>query len=112
MTDDAGQPVVADAPDRNRYEISLDGEPAGFVAYLDRDGQRIFYHTEIDERFGGKGLAGILVAHALGESRDAGRRIVPVCPYVARWVTNHHDVDDALDPVGPEALAAVRAVTG
>lgn len=112
MTDEAEQPVIAHAPDRSRYEISLDGEPAGFTVYLDRDGQRIFYHTEIDERFGGKGLAGALVAYALGDARDAGWRIVPVCPYVARWVKNHHDVDDALDPVRPQVLAAVREVAG
>ena len=112
MTDEAEQPVVAHAPDRHRYEISLGGEPAGFTGYLDRGEQRIFYHTEIDERFAGKGLAGVLVAHALGDSRDAGRRIVPVCPYVARWVHRHHDVDDALDPVRPETLEAVRAATG
>ncbi len=112
MTDEAEQPVVTHAPDRSRYEISLGGEPAGFTAYLDRDGQRIFHHTEIDDRFGGKGLAGVLVAHALGDSREAGMRIVPVCPYIARWVKSHHDVDDVLDPVRPAALDAVRSATG
>lgn len=108
MADEATRPVVEQAPDRSRYEISLGGEAAGFVAYLDRGGQRIFHHTEIDERFGGRGMAGVLVAHALGDSRDAGLRIVPVCPYVARWVRSHHDVDEALDPVRPAAVDAVR----
>lgn len=100
---------VTQAPELNRYEVSVDGELAGFTAYLDRDEQRIFYHTEIDKEFSGRGLAGVLVARALADSKAAGRRIVPVCPYVARWVKEHHDVDDVLDPVTKEALAAVRS---
>lgn len=99
---------VAQAPESSRYEVSVDGELAGFTAYLDRDEQRIFYHTEVDERFAGRGLAGVLVARALADSHAAGRRIVPVCAYVARWVRAHHDVDDALDPVTDATIAAVR----
>ena len=77
--------------------------------YLDQDGQRVFYHTEVDERFAGRGLAATLVSWALGDTRSAGKRIVAVCPYVAKYVSRHHDFDDVLDPATPEALAAARA---
>ena len=30
-------------------------------------------------------------------------------PYVAKYVKTHHDFDDILDPVTPDALAAVEA---
>ncbi|MBW0103846.1 GNAT family N-acetyltransferase [Pseudonocardia sp. KRD291] len=100
------------APDRSRYEIDVDAEPAGFAAYLDRDGRRIFFHTVVEERFGGRGLAGKLVAHALADTRGAGLRIVAMCPYVAKYVSTHHEVDDLLDPVSSADRAAVRDAQG
>lgn len=111
MNEQNDEPVVAHAPQEHRYEISVGDRLAGFTVYLDRGEQRIFYHTEIGDEFGGRGLAGTLVRQALDETRDAGLRIVPVCPYVARWVREHHDVDDVLDPVTKDALAAVREAT-
>ncbi|MCU1643955.1 MAG: N-acetyltransferase [Nocardia sp.] len=105
------EPIITQAADLNppRYEISLDGERAGFTSYVDRDQQRIFFHTEIDDRFTGRGLAGKLIRAALTDTRSAGRRIVPICPFVAAFVQKHHDFDDLLDPVTPEAKAAVEA---
>lgn len=52
------------------------------------------------------------MAYALADTRTAGLRIVPVCPYVAKYVQTHHEVDDLLDPVTPAALAAVTEVQG
>lgn len=99
---------VRNIPDARQYEITVDGEHAGLIDYLDRDGQRILYHTEIDDKFGGQGLAATLVEQALTDTRSAGKRIVPVCPYIAKYVKRHHDFDDVLDAVTPEAIAAVE----
>ena len=41
----------------NRYQIRVDGEPAGLTEFRGRDAQRVFIHTEITEAFQGKGLA-------------------------------------------------------
>ena len=100
---------VVHAPERHRYEVFADGEAAGFAAYIDLGDQRIFYHTVVEERFAGRGLAGQLVSAALADTRAVGKRIVPVCPYVAKYVKSHHDFDDIVDRVTPQALAAVRA---
>ncbi|MEB3069924.1 GNAT family N-acetyltransferase [[Mycobacterium] vasticus] len=105
------EPSVTNAADgpRKAYEIHLDGARAGLTAYVDAGAQRIFFHTEIGEEYGGRGLAGTLIAAALAETRAAGKRIVAICPFVAAYVEKHHDFDDILDPVTPEAKAAVRA---
>jgi predicted GNAT family acetyltransferase len=105
--DTPSHPAVTHVPERQRYEITAGGERAGFTAYVEDAGQRIFYHTEIDERFGGRGLGGALVEAALADTRDTGRRIVPVCPFVAKFVSGHHEFDEDLDPVTPAAHAAV-----
>lgn len=102
------EPMVAQQSDQNRYEISLDGESVGRIEYLDRGKQRIFYHTEVDDRFSGRGLASTLVAHALRGTRTTGKRVVPVCPFVAEYVRNGTEFTDVTDPVTPAALAEVR----
>jgi len=98
---------IRDVPDAHHYELTVDGEHAGKLLYVDIGDQRVFHHTEVDDKFSGRGLAGELVSAGLGDTRAAGKRIVAVCPYVAKYVSRHHDFDDVLDPVTPEAKAAV-----
>ncbi|WP_069814829.1 GNAT family N-acetyltransferase [Streptomyces sp. TP-A0874] len=92
-------PVVERFQDKCRYEIRSGEELAGFTAYRDHDGQRIFYHTEIDDTYTGQGLASRLVQQALTDTRESGKRIVPVCPYVAKFLRRHVEFDENVDPV-------------
>ncbi len=66
------------------YEITVaDGTVAGSAFFLpgpDAEIERIFYHTVVDEQFGGRGLSKFLVAEALDDSRERGVTVVPVCP--------------------------------
>ncbi|AOR36497.1 GNAT family N-acetyltransferase [Streptomyces fodineus] len=102
------QPSAAPTVERNdaehRYEILVDGKRAGLTAYLDRGAQRVFYHTEVDDAFAGQGLASRLVQEALTDVRQAGKRIVPVCPYVAKFLEKHEEFADITDPVTPDVL--------
>uniref|UniRef100_UPI003C7DA310 GNAT family N-acetyltransferase n=1 Tax=unclassified Streptomyces TaxID=2593676 RepID=UPI003C7DA310 len=100
----ADTPLVRNVDARHRYEILAGEGTAGFTAYRDRDGQRVFFHTEIDDAFAGQGLASVLVQEALSHVRDTGRRIVPVCPYVAKFLRKHEEFADITDPVTPEVL--------
>jgi uncharacterized protein len=96
----------------DRFEIAVDGTRAGVTQFLDADGRRIFFHTEVGDAFEGQGLAGQLVARALDATRESGLRVVPVCPYVKRYVERHEEYADLVDPVTPDAIAAVRASQG
>ncbi|MEU1284085.1 GNAT family N-acetyltransferase [Kitasatospora sp. NPDC005856] len=100
--------AVERADGRNRYEISVGGELAGFTEYRDHEEQRVFYHTEIDEAFAGRGLASRLVQEALTDVRAAGKRIVPICPYVARFLLKHEEFADITDPVTAEVRGWLR----
>ncbi|SEK55044.1 GNAT family N-acetyltransferase [Rhodococcus maanshanensis] len=112
MTDEhvAGEqaPAVLDSPALHRYEVRLGTELAGFTEYLDRDTQRIFFHTEIGEQYGGRGLASLLIHDALAETVRDGKRIVPICPFVAGYLEKHDDFAAEVDQVTPEARQAVR----
>ncbi|MFI7703911.1 GNAT family N-acetyltransferase [Nonomuraea sp. NPDC049480] len=97
---------------KQRYEILVDGKRAGLTAYRDRGEQRVFFHTEVGDAFAGQGLAAQLVQQALADVRAAGRRIVPVCPYVAKHLKKHDEFADIIDPVTPDVLQWLRKELG
>lgn len=112
MSEESAEVAVTQSSDRGRYEITVDHRQAGFIEYVDHNGQRILYHTEVAEGFGGRGLGSTLIGRALVDTRAAGLRIVAVCPFVENYLASHHDVDDVVEEVTPDALAAVRERTG
>ena len=93
-------PVIetTNRPERLRYEITVDGEVAGFSQYTDRRGVRTFVHTEIADRFEGMGLASRLIHDALDDVRTRGITIVAQCPFVRAYVERHPEVADLLAP--------------
>lgn len=75
--------------DASRYEIRSDGTLAGFAAFDLRPGSIRFIHTEIDHAFQGKGLAGKLASAAMTDATASGEAIVPLCPYIAKYLETH-----------------------
>ncbi|NLU83412.1 GNAT family N-acetyltransferase [Rhodococcus sp. HNM0569] len=102
---------VTNAADQNRYEVRVGAELAGVADYVERDTdrgrERIFFHTEIGEQFGGRGLGGTLVEYALTDTARSGERIVPVCEFVASWLDKHPDFTGDVEPVTEAHHAAV-----
>jgi uncharacterized protein len=85
---------VADNPEQERYEIRVDGEIAGFVQYHLRDGVIAFLHTETGPRFRGQGVAGRLIRSGLEAARARHLAVLPYCPFVRRWMTEHPEYAD------------------
>jgi uncharacterized protein len=84
-----GLTTVRDVPERNRFEIELDGAVVGFTRYRRGRGTIAFLHTEIDPEHQGEGLAGTLVAAALDEARREGARVLPFCTFVRSFIERH-----------------------
>jgi predicted GNAT family acetyltransferase len=108
-TDKTGAEATVSAED-GKYTIAVDGETVGLAAVADRGEQRVFYHTEVDERFGGRGLANILVQQALEATRGDGKRVVATCPMVAAFIKKHPEFADITDPVTPAILQWVETL--
>jgi predicted GNAT family acetyltransferase len=104
MSQSPADPVVERVDAQQLYEIVVDGKRAGLAAYVDRGEQRVFFHTEVDDAYAGQGLAARLVQYALTDTRAAGKRIVTVCPYVARFLKRHEEFAGSADPVTPDIL--------
>jgi uncharacterized protein len=86
--------TVTDNPGRQRFEVSVDGELAGFTKYHLVDGDVAFDHTEVDDRFEGKGLGSTLVRSALDEVRARGVAVIPYCPFVRSYIARHREYVD------------------
>jgi uncharacterized protein len=99
MTADKTGAQTTDSAEGGKYTIAVGGEIVGHAWFADRDNQRVFYHTEIDPKFGGRGLATILVEEALNTARKEGKRVVPVCSMVVTVLKKHPEFDDITDPV-------------
>ena len=106
-TDKTGAPTSVTAA-ADKFTIAVDGQQVGLTEFVDRDDQRIFHHTEVDDSYEGRGLATILVSEALQATRAAGKRIVAVCALVASYLDKHHDFDDIVDPVTGETEQFLR----
>jgi uncharacterized protein len=108
-TDKTGAEATVTAAD-GKYTIAVDGQTVGLAAFADRGNQRVFYHTEVDEQFGGRGLASIVIGEGLAASRADGKRVVPVCPTVADFIKKHPEFNDIADKATPDILRWVETV--
>lgn len=97
---------VHDNPGELRYDIVVDGKLAGFARYARKGKRIIFVHTEIDEAYEGQGLGSQLAKGALEDARARGLSVVPLCPFIERYIDRHAEYGDLVDR---KALAALEA---
>jgi predicted GNAT family acetyltransferase len=94
----ADDAVMADHPDRRRYELELDGKLVGFLTYrVDADTGVITHrHTEIEPAYEGRGLGSRLVRFALDDARARGLTVRPQCPFVEAFIGRHPQYADLM----------------
>ena len=115
MSDEDDGPEVVNSPDLGRYELLDAGRLIGQAQYVvvPADGapdRVVFFHTEVDDAYSGRGLAQVLARFALDDTIEAGRTIVAVCPYIARFVKRHPEPYAAhVARATPADLAALRS---
>ena len=88
------QLVVEDNPAAQRYEARLDDRVVGFSEYRHVRGRVIFFHTEVDEAFEGKGIGSHLAAGTLDDIRARGLLITVKCPFLAAYLKRHPAYQD------------------
>jgi predicted GNAT family acetyltransferase len=85
---------VRDNRQLHRFELLVDGSPAGLAAYRLRDDAIVVTHSEINREFRGQGLGNELASRTLDLIRSRGDKIVPLCPFFAKYVEEHDSYDD------------------
>lgn len=99
FTDTTGAPATIDVVERGpirSYVVRLaaDSAPAGRADFVESDAggrARVFFHTEVDPAFSGRGLAGLLIRRALSDAIDEDIVVVPVCRLFAGHLSKHGD---------------------
>jgi NAD+ kinase len=91
---DSTDATVVDSFEQSRYEILLGGELAGVLHYRRHGGRVELAHTEIDQAFEGRGLAGRLASAALDDARGRNTPVTATCPFVTSYLDRHPEYQD------------------
>jgi predicted GNAT family acetyltransferase len=86
--------AVHDNPDQQRYEAAVDGDLAGFTTYRIQPGLIAFLHTEVEDAFEGHGVGSTLIREALEDARRRGLEVLPFCPFVNSFISEHREFVD------------------
>ena len=74
---------------RHRYLGRIDGEVICSLDYADNGDVVSMTRTFTNPRFRGQGHAARITEHAVRQAEAAGRRVRPMCWYVAQWFDDH-----------------------
>ena len=82
--------TVTHLPDRSRFVIhTQDGD--ALLTYHRSAGVIDLLHTEVPPEAQGQGLGDKLTQAAFDFARDEGLKVIPSCPFVQHWLTEHPD---------------------
>ncbi|WP_069130385.1 GNAT family N-acetyltransferase [Rhodohalobacter halophilus] len=80
---------VINNKEKNRYELSLDGNTAIAEYILNKKGVLFFTHTEVPQELEGQGVASKLIKSAFEDAENRGLQIAPICPFVKSYIQRH-----------------------
>ena len=79
------------------FEIYYEGEKAGKMTYTwAGEDKFIIDHTEVDPKFGGKGLAKPLVLAGAAYAKENNKKVIPLCPYAKSVFEKNQNIQDVL----------------
>lgn len=90
-----GAVEVVHNPAASRFEARVGGGLA-VCAYHEVGGVLHLTHTEVPPMLQGQGIAAQLVQATLDWARAEGRRVRPLCSYVAAYMRRHPETRDLL----------------
>lgn len=103
MADESDDGVRVERNDGNRrFEARIGDDLAGVAEFIPRgDDIVIFTHTEVREEFEGRGVGSRLARGALDQVREKGQLVQSTCTFMGRYLREHPEYADLVDPDGP-----------
>ena len=86
---------VRDNPERQRFELDVDGQVA-FARYRREPGRLLIQHVEAPPALRGTGAASKLMDGIVELARAEGAKIAPLCSYAVAWMRRHDEHRDLL----------------
>lgn len=90
--------TVVNNVEKQQFQIDLPDDIAR-LKYRWQDGNLALVHTEVPEKYEGRGLASALAKYALSYAADNDIKILPYCAYVAMFLKRHPEYDSMVIPV-------------
>jgi RimJ/RimL family protein N-acetyltransferase/predicted GNAT family acetyltransferase len=87
--------VVRNDP-ASRFEGRVGAELVGIIDYVREGTTTVITHTETELSWRGRGIAGQLTRAALELVRARCEKVVPLCPFTARYIEDHPEYGDLL----------------
>jgi len=79
------------------FEAYEEGQKAGEMVYVKNQANiLIIDHTEVDPRFGGKGIGKQLISAAVAYARATHLKIMPLCPFASKVMEGKDEYKDIL----------------
>ncbi|MGW3248155.1 GNAT family N-acetyltransferase [Streptomyces sp. NPDC001070] len=102
-TDTSGSISVFKDDDNRFYELRVDGEYAGLLAYERKGNRYSLTHTYVQESYRGRGLGTVLIREALSDLMKEHATVINRCPVVDRFIERHSQFREMVD-LGSRAL--------
>ena len=97
---------IKDNAASHRFELRADGKLAAYAEYNTIKQGLLFTHTEVLPEHEGQGLGSQLARFALDDVRSRGLKAIPVCKFIAGYISRHSEY---LDLVPEESRRAFLA---
>lgn len=88
--------TISDDAAASRFELAI-GDAIAFVDYRRTGAVLVLTHAEVPPALEGRGIGARLVRGVLELVRTRGERVVPRCPFVARYIERHPEYRDLVD---------------
>jgi len=86
--------VLRDDPEAGRFEAVIDDAVVAFAEYRAVRKRIVVVHTEVEQRFAGRGIGRRLVQWVLDDIRARGLKVTPICPFTAAFIKRHPSYAD------------------
>jgi predicted GNAT family acetyltransferase len=87
--------TITDHAAASRFELTI-GDAIAFVDYRRAGAVLVLTHAEVPPQLEGRGVGSRLVQAVLELLRARGERVVPRCPFIARYIERHPQYQDLL----------------
>jgi predicted GNAT family acetyltransferase len=85
---------VEHEPARHRFVITFPQGEGELVYRRSPSGALDLVHTGVDPRLRRRGVGAQLARAAFAFARANGLRVIPTCPFIARWLAKHPEEQD------------------
>ncbi len=79
---------LTDNTEKKQFEMVTDGSTSR-IEYMIMGNKIFLTHTEVPTELEGKGIGSKIIQLALEEIEKRNLKLIPLCPFVAKYLTKH-----------------------